>query len=274
MTFAYATTNLLTGLAASRFTISTGAGPANDTRLYLNDGHMDIPYYLTAGTTTEAMKIDLGSAQTVCGWAILNHNISALGGGSIQISHSPDDITYTSVKSASTVNTTVPKNKDTVLQFAAVSRRYWKITFTHATSSALQIGELYCFGTSTTLTRGMTDGSGEGLEIMSVGVQMMYGETRSTFFGGPRRTKRLRWQDFTMANMLELQTMWLAAYGNVNPFLWIESYEAVSTAAAVTEQDCIFGRFTNATFDWSYVDYNLVQPDELMIRAMGREIGA
>ena len=60
----------------------------------------------------------------------------------------------------------------------------------------------------------------------------------------------------------------------MTPFLWIESYEAVSTAAAVTEQDCIFGRLRLPEFEWSWVDYNLTQPPELTIASEGRERGA
>jgi hypothetical protein len=119
----------------------------------------------------------------------------------------------------------------------------------------------------------MLDGSGESLDLVTVSTSMMYGETRATLFGGPIRSKKMRFADFTQANLLELQTLWLATSGPVTPFIWIESYEAVSTAAATTEQDCIFGRLLVDKFDWTWVDHLYSQPPSFVIQSLGRGVG-
>lgn len=277
MGFAYATTNQATGLAASAVTVTTGAGPADDTRLYLFDGKLAGQYTLTAGTTTEVVRINLSSAKAVSAVAILNHNIAALGGGTITIRAATDSGFTTGVvtpKATTTINTTAPKHKDTVLQFASVTKQHWEFTFTHSLSTALKIGELFFAAASTQLTRGQTDGSGERERFITSEVEMQFGQVQSLFLAGPVRTKRIRMQDFTAANLAELQALWRATKGPVTPFLWIESYEAVSTAAAATEQDCIFGRLRLPEFEWSWVDYNLTQPPELTIASEGRERGA
>lgn len=277
MTFAYATTNRLTGLTASAFSVTTGAGPSGATELYLNDGRMDRQYTFTAGTTAETLQIDLGSALAVVGVAILNHNLVALGSASVTITAADDSGFTTGVvtpKAATTLNTTEPKHKDHVLQFASVSKRYWRIAMSHAAATALKIGEVFLLAASTQLTRGMLDGSGESEEIISVGNRMMYGATKSTFFAGPIRSKQMKYQDFTEAQLLELRTLWAAVKGPVTPFLWIESYEAVSTAAASAQQDCIFGQIQDARFAWTFVDSLYRQPPGFDIVSLGREVGS
>lgn len=277
MAFAYATTNQLTGLAASAVTVTTGAGPADDTRLYLFDGKLAGQYTLTAGTTTEVMRFDLGSAKAVCAIAVLNHNIAALGGGTITVRAADDSGFTTGVvtpKASTTVNTTAPKHKDTALQFASATKRYWELTFTHSLSTALKLGELFFAAASTQLTRGQIDGSGERESFITADIQMQFGASQSLFFAGPIRSKRLKTQDWRSAERDEALALWRAVKGPVTPFLWLESYEATSTAAAVEQQDCIFGRLKLPEFEWSWTDYNLTQTPELIIASEGRERGA
>lgn len=277
MGFAYATTNRLTGLAAASFTVSTGAGPANDTRLYLNDGQMAAQYTLNSGTTTEAIDIDLGAAQSVSAIAILNHNLAALGSPTVTVTAADNagfSVGVVTPKATTTLNTTSPKHKDHVLQFGAVSKRYWRITFTHSLSTSLKIGELFAAASTTQLTRGQIDGSGEGFKAIGVANEMQYGSVRSLFFAGPVRRRRLRFQDWTEAQKNELLTMWSAVNGPFSPLLWIESYEAVSTAAATAQQECIFGRLRDDDFEWTFTDFLYRQVPELVITSEGRERGA
>lgn len=276
MGFAYATINRLTSLAAAAFTIPTGAGPLDNSRLYLNDGRMDRQYNFTGGTTTEVLQIDLGSAKQVSGFAILNHNLAALGGGDVEVrcDSNPAFPTNTLVKTASNINITTPNDKDAVLQFANTTARYWRLKFNHVSSSALKLGEVYAMGVTTTLARFMVDGSGESEEIFSVGTKMLNGETRHVIFGGPLRSKTLRWQDWTAADLAELRTMWRATRGPVTPFIFIQSYESTSAAANYEQQECVFGRLMVDTFTWTYTDHLLRQAPEVVIMSLGREAGA
>lgn len=276
-TLAYAYTNLLTGLAASKFTVTTGAGPADDTRLYLNDAKMDLQYTLTAGTTAEVITIDMGASTACSGFAVLNHNLYVLGAGTIGIT-ATDDVTWATgvvtVKSTTTVNTTKPKHKDSVLQFATVTKRYWRIRFTHTLSLSLKIGEILAYSAATQLSRYFIDGSDESERVFKTTTQMLFGDTRSVIFGGPLRELRMRFADFTDAQILELRTMWEASGFGVTPILSIASYEATSSAAAVAEQNCVFGQMVLDDFRWTYVDFAQRQPPDIVIRSLGREAGA
>ena len=275
--FAYATVNRLTGLTASAFSVTTGAGPSGATELYLNDGRMDRQYTFTAGTTAETLQIDMGAAVQCSGFAVLNHNLTALGGGDVTIT-AADDAGFTvnviTVKAASNISITPPNEKDSVFQFANVTKRYWRIAFTHVSSSSLKIGEVFALGATTTLTRFMVDGSGESEEIISVGQKMLYGETRSTYFAGPIRTKTLRFQEWTTEELAEARTLWRATLGPVNPFIFIQSYEATATAANYEEQEVMFGRLMLNDFNWTYTDHLYRQPPEFVITSLGREAGA
>lgn len=280
MTFAYATTNVASALAASAFTPTSG--PSDATRSYLNDGRMDKQYAFTAGTSA-TIAVDFGSAVALSGWGILNHNLASIdlaADCSVTVQSADNSgfsVNLATNKQATQPNLTAPRSKDMVLQFAvSTSRRYWRIQFSWLTSAVFKIGELFPYGSTAvpTLTRGQIDGSGEVERYLTAEAELQTGETRSTFFGGPVREKRLRSQDLATTEADELRTLWRATRGPVTPFLWIESYEAVATAAAVAEQDCIFGRLMLPEFAWSWSDYARQQPPELVIRSLGREVGS
>lgn len=273
MTHAYVTANAASLLAASAF---TGTGlTADDTRLRLIDGRMDKQVTFTAGTSPGVI-IDFGTAVTLRGIAVLNHNLADIGGGYFTVfaADAIDMVTGLVTPKATTLaNSTAPKHRDTVLQFASVTKRYWNVYVSLNVSNPLKIGELLPYVSATQLTRGYTDGSSEPEEILSVGAQMQFGEQRDVFMAGPMRHKRMRFQDYTSANNAELMTMWRATRGPVDPLLWIESYEATATAAANAQQDCIYGKLQLNTFEAPFTDYDLVQPPELLLRQKGRGIG-
>lgn len=283
MAFAYATTNALSALSASAFT--PGSGPSDATRAYLNDGRMDRQYVFTAAASSNTLVIDMGSATTLRGLAILNHNlVDSVAPRTIKIEAADDaaiTINAVTAKGTTTVtddgSDTNPTNKDTVLQFAAVTKRYWRLTFAWDSGSfALKIGELFAYASSTQLSRGQVDGSGETERMVVTNpVELQTGDTRFGFLGGPVRTKHLR-SDSTLSTSerKELLTLWRLLRGPVTPFLWIESYEASASSALLPEQDCIFGRLALPDFAWTWSDYNLSQPPELVIRSLGRELGS
>ncbi len=276
MTFAYALTSQAASLVAGSYTVPVGAGPADSTRVYLGDGRLDRVYTFTSSNAV-TLQIDLGSAKAVNAWAVLNHNFNSLGGGTCKID-AADDVAWTTnivaIKAASTFATTAPKHKDAVFQFASATKRVWRLTFTNVTTGSVTIGEVFAVAATTQLTRGMVDGSGEDESIISSAVEMQYGSKQQLFFSGPIRQKTFRSQDYTESQKNELATLFRSTLGPVTPFLWIESYEATSSAAAAAEQDCILGRLELPNFRWSWTDYNLTQPPELIIRALTRGRGA
>lgn len=280
MAHAYATTNLLTGLStANLFPL---AGPSDATLGYFSDARLDKQYAFTARANNNSIVVDFGSAKSVAGIAILNHNLAALdvpANLSILIAGADDNVFTVNVAvwqyaPLSTAQIAAPSNKDTVCQFAATSRRYWRVQFAWGGTKTLKIGELYFYGAPTTLTRVQNDGSGETERIISADIEMAYGETRSAFLAGPIRTKHFRGSDYSSSNRDELLTLWRTVKAGVSPFLWVETYEAPSNGSNLTYPDCIFGRLMLPEFAWTWSDYNLTQPPELVLRSLGREVGA
>jgi len=277
MTYAYATTNLLSGLAVGSFGWASGLNDA--TRSRLNDVRMSSRYVNGSPVTTVTLIIDLGSAVASTGVAILNSNVatSALA-PTLRIRGATNSIFTTGVvtaKAASTLNTSAPYNKDHVLQYASITKQYLELLWTFTgTATNFAVGELWAFNAQTQLTRKSIYGGGEDEEIYSSSVDFYNGGNRSYFLGGPVRTQRLPFSDLSLTERLELATMWRATRGPVSPFLWIDSYEATDTAAAATEQSVIYGKLAVPAFTWKEQDYQLFDPGELIIRSLGREVGS
>jgi len=274
MAYAYATTNLLAGLAAASFT-PTG-GPSDATRSYLNDSRMDKRYAFNATASTVTMAFDLGSAQTVAGVAVLNSNIASAVAGLFVLQGATDaafTAGLTTAYSRGSVNVVAPRNKDHVIQIVAVSKRYWRVVFQWTGTFTLSVGEFFLYGAPTVLTRGSVYGSGESEEYFDVANEMMYGDSRAYLLGGPRRSKHLRFSDFSATDKAEHRALWGATRGRVTPLLWIEKYDAF-TDSSDEAQECIFGRLWNPSWQWTQDDYGVYQPSELEIRSLGREVGA
>lgn len=273
MTYAYATVNLARGLAASAFTVAGGAADA--TRSYLNDGRLDRQYPGNASNVSN-IAVDLGSSQEVRGFAVLNHNLGGFTSPSVSAvaANSSDFVTdYVVIKNSTTMVTTAPKNRDTVMQFAGgVSRRYWALNFAWTGTQTPRYGEVFLYGAPTVLTRGFTDGTGEAEEFITVAAAMRTGDMRTTFLAGPVRSIRLRAQDYTSSNNAELAAMWRASRGGAVPVLLIPSYDPSSAAATAAAQDVMLGRL-GAEYSWAYSDFDLVQPPEMVLRSLGRAVG-
>ena len=281
MSYAYATTNLLTGLAAASFT-PTG-GPSDATRAYLNDGRMDKTYNFSATASTVKLVIDLGSATDAKCLALLNSNIYQAVNPTILIEAADDaaiTVNVVTPKAATTpgAGTGSPAQKDVVLQFVGGgvnSKRYWRITWAWSGTFTLTLGELFMALITTQLARGSAYGSGESEQYFDVSNEMMYGDTRAYLLGGPVRSKMLKFSDFSAADKLEHRIMWTATKNRTGTLLWIESYEATSTAAAIAQQECIFGRIWQPNpWTWTQDDFGVYTPSELEIRSLGREVGA
>lgn len=270
--YAYATVNKTTGLGASAWTLTNG--PADDTRLYLNDGRMDRQVVFTSATGAN-IHVDLGSAMEIRGFALLNHNMGTFTSPifSCEAGNSSNLVTdYILLTGASeTVPQTAPAHRDFVVQFnTGVSRRYWRLNLSWTGSTVLRVGEVFLYGAPTVLTRGFTDGTGETEEFVTVPVQMRMGDVRTSFLAGPIRSKRLRAQDYSSANNAELLTMFRACRGGATPLLWINDYSPGSFTAA--RKDVMLGRI-GPEYSWAYSDYDLVQPPEIVIRSLGRAVG-
>lgn len=274
MSVGYAITNALTGLAATAFTWSSAYTTG---RSRLNDGIQD---EVAAGSSSaqasgQTLIVDLGAATAIVGVALLNHN---LGVGSCTVKVEADTAntfaTAVTAKAASTINTTAPYEKDTILQFPSVSKRYWRLTFTHSGTKTIQLGELLFFTSITTLSRSPIYGASESERYITNRVESTLGITRATYLGGPIRSKRFAFKDLeaeTQRN--ELMAMWRTTQGGVSKLLWIDLIESTSAAASAEGQRCLWGRL-GATQGWSNIDYNLFDVDGFELVGEGREVGS
>lgn len=273
MAHAYLFTNRAAGLAATAFTWSNGA-TAN--RSYLNDGRMDQQMAVGSVASGVNVIIDLGGAYSITAVAILNSNIGNAASPTLKVEHDDDGVWgagTVEAKAASSLNVTAPSHKDHVLQFASVAKRYWRLTWTWSGSFNMSIGELY-LGASTSLARIKVYGHGESEEYRTTRLVTSTGETRGHFLAGPIRVKRLPFSDLTLAQRDELLAMFRNTKGGANPVLWIESAESVATAAAAAQQECVWGRLAEDEFSWTESDFGLYSPNELVLRSLGRELGA
>jgi hypothetical protein len=272
---AYAVTNLLSGLAAASFTWSNSA---TTNRGYLNDAEMESQFSAGSASSSLSVVVDLGTATSVSCVAILNSTLGSATAPTVTITGADNAAISTNavvVKSASTPYAVAPRSKDHVFQFASTSKRYWKVAFTWTGAHTLKIGELF-FAVQTQLTRAaaLGDGRGESLEHVANVLTMGTGTKRSHFLAGPYRKKTIPLADLSASDLAEVTALVVAAFGPVTPILWIEQYEATSSAAAAANQDCIYGKLEAAEWGYEEPDFNLYDIDALVIRSLGREVGA
>lgn len=269
---AYATTNLLTGLAGGSFTWSAGS-PTNVTNA--NDGRMDQVVTLSSVASTVNVIIDLGSAKTVNAIALLNTNIASAAAPTIQID-SADDAAFTvnhvTNKAATTPNAQSPQDREHVLQFAALSKRYWKVTWAWTGSFALSVGEIY-FANTVQPARYTAFGDKERPEYLVDAFRGYTGESRRLFLAGPIRTKTLRFEDLSTSDRDDYATAMASTKGGALPILFCYLYEATSTAAPTANQDCLFGVIESPAAEWTGFDYQRYNLGQLVITSYARDVG-
>ena len=274
MSSGYAITNLLTGLAATSFTWSSAYTTG---RSRLNDGLQD---EVAAGSSSaqasgQTLIIDLGSAQSVVGIALLNHHLAT---GSCTVLVESDDnsgfTTPTTRKAATTINTSAPYSKDAILQFTSASERYWRLTFVHTGTKIITLGEILVFGSITTLTRQTVYGAGESERYVQNRVVSMTGHARASLLAGPIRSKRLPYKDLKgTSERNEMMTMWRACRGGVSNLLFIDEIDSNTSAGDAESQQCLWGKL-QPEISWAESDYLLFDIDAFELVGQGREAGS
>lgn len=277
MSYAWTVTNALASLAEGSFIWTSG--PNDATRLHMRDRRMGKQFTCTAAASGNTLTIDLGTATSLSGFAFLNHNLASFGGTvSCQIQGADDfafSVNVVTAKAITTLDFTRPHDKDFVLQFPAVSRRWWRLIFTWTGTKTLKVGEVFAFASSTTLTRRDIWGpSGEGWEYRLASTESDALEHRAYLLAGPRRTKRLVFGDLSSTERIELEALFFAAQGPVNPVLFITEKNETSSAATADEQDVLFAKLDLEAFDFKFADFSRFDVPELLLRSLGREVGA
>lgn len=274
MSQGYAITNAISGLAATAFTWSSAFTTNRDR---LNDGKGD---WLVAGSSSaqasgQTLTIDLGSATAIVGVALINHNLAS-GACTVQVS-SDDNSGFSSPtvrKSATTINTSAPYEKDTILQFTSASERYWRLTFAHTGTKIVTLGELLLFTTITTLSRAEVFGRGEEERYPQNRIESPTGFQRATSLSGVQRVKRLPFKDLRgTSERDELMTMWRATRGGALNLLYIDEIDSNTSAGDAQSQQCLWGKL-QATMGWTEDDYSVYEPTELVLTGQGREVSS
>ncbi len=274
---AWSYSNHLDGLATANITWSSGYTTGRD-RLY--DGRLDIAAVGSASAVASGqyLQINFGSARALPGIALLNHNLST-GSVSVTVTAADDaamSVNLVTAKAATTINTSFPYDKDTLLQFPPVTRQYWRITFTHSGTKQIQIGELLMLPYLLQLTRNSIYGGHEN-EVKSMQRRVMAetGSTRVARIASPQRTIRFNFESLQGESQRdELLALWNSSEGGAkgNNLLaeWVESS---ASAGSAQSQRCLWGRLQDSS-GWSDEDYNVfgVPPFELVGAA--RQVGA
>lgn len=275
MSSGYAITNAASALAASAFTWSSGY---TTNRARLNDGLQD---ELAAGSSSaqasgQTLVIDMGSAVSLSAFALLNHNL-ATGACTVSITAAADSAFSVSLWLAmgdTTINTSAPYEKDAVLQFEAISRRYWKLTFNHTGTKTVTLGELMAIASITTLSRQTVYGAGESERYVQNRVESRTGHQRATFLSGPIRTKQLPFKDLRgTSERDELMAMWRATRGGVSNLLYIDNVATVFPSGDTPSQQCLWGKLQES-LGWTEDDYLVFGVDGLVLVGLGREVGS
>lgn len=277
MAHGYAIGSALTGLSTTAFTF-TNWTPSNIA--FLNDGAMDRACTTGASTgSTRYITIDFGTARSLVGFAFLNHNLATWSLGAVQSIDAADNsaITVNAVNAKAGVSyndiNDAPNNKEFVLQFPAVSRRYWRIAFISTTTEALRLGEILALTSVTTLSRLAAYGR-QSSEFYAVNrTESSTGNVRSTYLAGPVRSLRLPFVDMQGTSQREeLMAMWRATNGGASNLLWIETVESTTGAATAAGIECVFGKLQPA-LSYRETDYTIFDVDALELRSLGRDVG-
>lgn len=274
MSQGYAVGSLISGLASTAFAWSSAYTTSKDR---LNDGVIDslAASAASAQASGQYLTIDLGSSQALVGFALLNHNLAS-GACTVEV-RATDDVawgSYVTAKAASTIVTAAPNQKDTALQFASVTKRYWRIIFVHTGTKIVTLGEVLALSAITSLSRHSVYGDGETERYVLNRNESKTGNIRSTFLAGPLRSKSLPFRDLQGTSQRdELLTMWRATKGGNSNLLWLEFIESTATAATAAAQECLWGKL-EPTFTWTQDDFNLYTPSGLVLTGQGREVGS
>jgi hypothetical protein len=276
MPYAWTVTNALSTRAAGDFTWTSG--PADATRLNMRDRRMGKQFVCNAAASGNILAVDFGVATSLKGWAFLNHNLASFGGAvTVQI-QGADDAAFTvnllNAKTTTTLDFTKPHAKDFVLQFPALSRRYWRIVFGWTGTKTLKVGEVFAYSSATTLSRrDIWGSSGEGHEHRLAQVDSQNLESVKYLLAGPQRSKRLIFSDVSASERVELEALFYATAG-INPVLFILEQNESSAAATEPEQDVMFAFLELPNFDFNFSDFSRFSVPTLVLRNLGREVGA
>jgi hypothetical protein len=273
MAHGYAVTNAASGLAATAFTFTSMTA---SNKQFLNDAAMDGVCSATSAATTRSIDIDLGSARALVGVALLNHNMAGWDAPAIGV-YAADDaafsVNFATAKNGSFITQAAPEDRDCILQFPSVTRRYWRLEFESGATEALRLGELMLLSSITSLSRLKAYGWSEAEEYVSNRAAMRTGNARASFLAGPIRSKRLPFVDMQGASQREeLMAMWRAAKGDVTPLLWVEYIESTTAGGSAAGQECLWGKL-QPSLSWRETDYTLYDVDALELRGLGRDVG-
>lgn len=235
----------------------------------LKDSRRDVVATVASTTSPLYLNLDLGSAKTLKGIALLN--LYATQALSVEI-FSDTTAGFPAAVSrfaATALPTAWPDSENVYIRPTQVSARYWRVALTWSGSAAVSLGELVATSIETSLTRGYVYGDSEQTNIPTLEFESRGGMVTREVTGGPRRTKRFAFSDLTRAQRTELQSMWFAAACGSRPLLFVDALGTAGdvtqlTDTAVQQSRCIAG-LLEPSFGWTESDYRLYDPDGFVL---------
>ena len=235
----------------------------------LQDSRRDVVAVVAATTSPLQLNLDLGSAKTIKGIALLN--LYATQSLSVEIfSATLSNYSDAVSRFASTaLPSTWPDSENIYIRPTQVSAQYWRVTLSWSGSAAVSLGELVATSVETTLTRLYGLGNMEDTATPATEFTARGGVLVREAIGGPRRIKRFTFADLSRAQQNEIQKMWFAGACGTRPILFVDKIGTAGDTAQLTDVDeqtsrCTAGLLEPAT-GWTEVDFRLFDKPQLTL---------
>lgn len=251
------------GTITSNKTVGSGGVAA------LKDSRRDVMAVVSSATSPLHFNLDLGSAKTLKGIALLNLYATAALSVEIFSATASNYSGATSRFAATALPTTWPDSENVYLRPTQVSERYWRVSLTWSGSAVVSLGELVATSVETTLSRDYALGDGETPAVPMTEFATRSGLLVREALGGPRRTKRFTFGLLTRAQRIEIQTMWMAGACGSRPVLFVDSLGTAGDVTQLTDvatqpSRCIAG-LLEPSFPWTQSDFRIYSPEELVL---------
>lgn len=190
---------------------------------------LDRTTYWKAGTdsyTNEYLRVDLGSAKTITGLGLANHNIGALT-GTQKLQYSTNDSSWSDA--ATIAPATTGDYYARINNGSGYSAQYWRLLLNSASGQYPYVGEFY-LGTCLTVTNNpdigfVVEDVWQDLVSQSIAGHQVVKQT-----GRLTTLHRARWNPTTESQMSELRTLLVAQQGRYKPFFYAPRNDSSSVS--------------------------------------------
>lgn len=251
------------GIITSNKTMGSGGAAA------LQDSRRDVLCAIESTTSPLQLNLDLGSAKTLKGLALLNLYATAALSVEIFSANASNYSDATSRFASTALPATWPDSENVYMRPTQVSARYWRIQLTWSGSAEVNLGELVATSVETTLSRDYGLGDGDAPAVPMTEFTSRSGLLVREALGGPRRNRTFTFSMLTRAQLNEIQKMWFAGAAGSRPILFVDTIGTAGdptqlTDTAVQASRCIAG-LLEPSLPWTQVDFRIYSPSQLTL---------